>query len=514
MFLLLVLAGLLTSTLLAYGAGPLHTAEDVRVWQQRSTQGPYRVAGDHQPQSPGDWERITQQAEAFRANPEGDRYLGRTTCPHTEADGPFNGSWHRGSKLRDAAFVALVQDDAALRKAVLTELHTHATAPGLQWSNSTLFGCPEFIGGTTMPWNSVFVKYVIGYSFVREQAPDAQRATLDAWFLAYGQRMEWSVHETVKKRFPQRKQEDYTLSSSYSTCQSPKALYVQSSPYQTCAFHNAWTNQTALSALAVGLTGVLLQDGALQAEATRFFQEWVRYMVWPDGTEGETDRWVNGAPQHGMSYAGLGIIQMTLLAEVFSRAGDARLYDYTATDGLHSSQVTHEGTTKSLKATITEYISRVRETRSIYADSKADATRLDSNMADCCQWHTVNDVIMAALVSRAHPTVTPAVLRAGGPPYASTVQSNCGSGGPTSLAWATGDAWCVLPGVMFMYANRTEPPLPPATAMVVQSITCVDNVPLITFRPGPATGSWSSAGPCCDTGPAPCCDTGAPPSAP
>lgn len=483
----LLLAGLLWWLLappVAHSGGPLHTAEDVRVWQQRSTQGPYRVAGDQQPQSPGDWERITQQAEAFRANPAVDRYLGRSTCPQTEADGPFNGSWHRGSKLRDAAFVALVQEDAALREAVLTELHTHADAPGLQWSNDTLFGCPEFIGGTTMPWNSVFLKYLIGYSFVREQAPDTQRATLDAWVLAYGQRMEWSVHETVKKRFPQRKQGDYTLSSSYSTCQSPKALYVQSSPYQICAFHNAWANQTALAALAVGLTGVLLQDGALHTEATRFFQEWVRYMVWPDGTLGETSRWVGGGPQHGMSYPGLAIIQMTLLAEIFSRAGDDRLYDYTATDGLHSSTVTHEGTTKSLQATITEYISRVTGTRSIYADSKADATRLDSNMESCCGWQTVNDVMMAALVSRAHPTVTPYVLRAGGPPYPSAVTSNCGSGGPTSLAWATGDAWCVLPGVLFMYGNRTEPPRPEAAPMVVQQITCVDNVPVVTFRPG------------------------------
>ena len=480
----IAVGGLLLAAQVASGGGPLHTAEDVRVWQQRMTQGPYRVAGDQQPNSPADWQRITQQAEAFRADPAQDRYLGRSTCPTGEAEGPFNGSWHRGVKLRDAAFVALVQDDAALRTLVLNELHTHATAPQLAWSNDTLFGCPEFIGGTTMPWNSLFLKYLIGYSFVREQASEAQRGLLDAWFLAYGQRMEWSVHETAKKRFPKRKEGDYTLSSSYSTCQSPKALYVQSSPYQMCTFHTAWANQTALSALAVGMTGVLLEQAALTDEARRFFEEWTRYQIWPDGTLGETDRWVSGEPHHGMSYAGLAIIQMALLAELLSRAGDESLYEYRSPEGMHSSQVTDEGTTKSLRVTMTEYVSRVKGTRSIYAESVTDATKLDADMTACCAWNTVNDVIISALVSRKYPSARPYALRADGPAYAATVKTNCGSGGPTSLAWATGDAWCLLPGALFMYANRTEPPPPPATPMVVQSITCVDNVPLITFRPG------------------------------
>lgn len=476
--------------------GLFHTQDEVQEWKTRATSGPYRVAGDVQPNSPGDWSRILANAEAFVAHPAADRYLGTGgTCPVVTQDGPFGGTqWIRGAKLRDAAFASVVLGTTSYRDAVLNELLVHAAAPGLDWTNNTLFGCATFEGHVTLPWNSLMVKYLIAYDMIRASLSVPNQTTLDTWFLNYGNRMEQKVHGLAAKRVPQRKSDDYTVAAGYATCPPSGGDFAEArtlsvgSAYTTCSFHAGWHNPSLFGALGFGLVGIVLNNTTLKTEAKRFFFEHMQFTQWPDGTQGETFRWHPNTPLSGMSYPGTVITMLALLAEAFARTGDTSLYTYTTTHGYLTSQVTDEGTTKSLRQTITEYLARVDGTRSLYADSVTEHTKLDADMEACCGWSTNNDVMMAAITSRYYgdPALAAAYKREGGrPAYSHSLNSNCGGGAGESAAWMTGDAFCVLPGVLFQFGqlegkvhpyppSPPEPgpePTPPQAPYVVQ-VTC------------------------------------------
>lgn len=478
--------------------GLFHTVEEVNIWRERAAGTAthnYRTTGDVQTNSPGDWARIEASANAFLADPDADRYLGTGgTCPTTQSAGPFGGgSFGRGGALQDAAFAWVITGETTYRAAALAELLVHAAAGGLAWGNDTLFGCVEFTGAVTLPWNSLMVKYVIAYSFLRPDISSGDRATLDAWFLAYGQRMEESVHSIAVKRFPGRKSGNYTVDPDYTTCNNtPKLLYVDSA-YTSCDFHDGWSNTILFGALGFGLVGVMLDDATLKTEAKRFFEEHTRYTQFPDNTQGETHRWNGGDPLHGMSYSGLVLVQLALLAEAFARNGDPALYDYTSSGG----HLTSAGGTKGLEASILEYQNRVNGTRSIYADSVTANNKLDADMEACCGWSTVNDVIAGAIVSRYYggTTIKQNYLRqSGGPAYSTSLNANCGSGGGSSTVWKAGDAWCLLPGALFMFGQMEGlvDPYTPNEGETVENLLTVANMVPGTCSACASNRPWSA----------------------
>src|SRR5262249_46634135 len=53
------------------------TQEELNIWKQRATSGPYRTAEDVSPNSPGDWERIQGYASAFLSSPSSETWSGQ-----------------------------------------------------------------------------------------------------------------------------------------------------------------------------------------------------------------------------------------------------------------------------------------------------------------------------------------------------------------------------------------------------------------------------------------------------
>src|SRR5262249_37269259 len=91
------------------------TQEELTIWRQRAQNGPYKTAGDVSINSPGDWDRIVSNRNAFASNPSN----GRWTAPQTvngcvEANPntygwpePGDGNVYWSTRLRDAAFYGL-----------------------------------------------------------------------------------------------------------------------------------------------------------------------------------------------------------------------------------------------------------------------------------------------------------------------------------------------------------------------------------------------------------------------
>ena len=91
--------------------------------------------------------------------------------------------------------------------------------------------------------------------------------------------------------------------------------------------------------------GVLVNNQTLVNEAKRYVKEWVRYSVWPDGSQGEYLR--NGnycAANAGVIYGAHNAQTGVLLAEVLARRGDFELYQYSTAWGLYGTGVSETET--------------------------------------------------------------------------------------------------------------------------------------------------------------------------
>ncbi|MFZ0257214.1 MAG: hypothetical protein WAN46_16545, partial [Gammaproteobacteria bacterium] len=122
--LVLALNVLVTDCVRAATRSGLHfTQEEVSIWRERAANGPYKTAGDVNSNSPGDWDRIKRNADAFVANPSADRWDGGyqgSGCMPKWSEEPINPN--KMFKIRDAAFVYLVTGENKYRDMVRNEL--------------------------------------------------------------------------------------------------------------------------------------------------------------------------------------------------------------------------------------------------------------------------------------------------------------------------------------------------------------------------------------------------------
>lgn len=441
--------------------GPLHTQGELALMRQRvglesggSAVCPdggstcYVNDGDVQTGSPGDWARIVTNKNSFMNSPSADRYLGHGSCPASQNEGPFGGgNWPRGVKIRDAAVYAAVAQDATVRNAVITEMLVHANAANLAWQNDTLFGCVTFQGAVALPWNSLFIKMLIGYTFIRPDISAGNRSTMDTWFLRFAQRQEEQGHTIVVKRFPNRKSGSYSNPAFTNGCPGTQRIYLSSPQdnFNQCNFMSAWTNTIMFHYVSVAIVGVMLDNTALKAEATRYFQEVIKYGVFPNGTHHETYRGMTQNVLHGMVYSGVDVLFMAIMAEVFARDGDPSLYNYSTSIGLFGT----EGGPKTLRTMIDHYTGRTSGAVNIYAQSITTNNKLDSNIqAD--NWQTVDDVVIAATVQNWYGdgAIEGAVFATNGrPAYETAMGHACG----VENSWQGG--FCLLPTPMLQYAG-------------------------------------------------------------
>ena len=78
---LLILGTIMPYTAIAQTRLGLHvTQEELNIWRQRMTSGPYKSSGDVSTNSPGDWNRFVSNKNTFLSNPSAHRYAGQTSA--------------------------------------------------------------------------------------------------------------------------------------------------------------------------------------------------------------------------------------------------------------------------------------------------------------------------------------------------------------------------------------------------------------------------------------------------
>lgn len=358
-------------------------------FRQRAASGPFLVADDYRPGSPGDRQRLSDNTRRFLA--EGEVVLGLAD------DGQVRAT--HGSLARDAALQYLLSPNPAVLQAVQAYLLRQAANPANDFTRL----CLRTLDGVGVDgWyyhGAWLLRYIATYDAVRGALSSDRRVAIenlirrDAYAMAA--QLDWGLAHV----FPSRLAGNYTVRGADAAsvvetdkwlklrhdtngdCQVDAAddpvsrvarayVHADGRPGPTVSVLSQWfNNRRAATAAAVGVAGVALADPVLVDRAKRYFMEWLRYGVWPDGSQGEYAR--NGdycIAQQGVIYGYINLQGAAMVAQVLARQGDRSLIDYKTSVGLMGSEDGAGDAPKSIERVIRTQIGQRLGQLDWYAD--------------------------------------------------------------------------------------------------------------------------------------------------
>ena len=328
----------------------LVSSDELAMWQDRSVNGPFRVAGDFSPNSPGHW---SEMSSAMGLDFAAARWSGPTLLnDDSDPDNHPPGAVRRGQlsenmppgpvrrmahDMMSAAYAAMVTDNTSVAQAITNEIAYQATRPRLDFSNRTLWPTGYYNDINPLFMMAVWIKdYVLAYAVTK--AMGFPSATVEKWFVDLAWLNEWYVHANMAARWPDRKSDSYVnRSSEVDTDMSWGSHRLADGtiiyfPLRMAMLSNRRNNQAGL----FGLVGALLDDSYYIGEFKRYMREFVMFgcRLGPYGGFGDNNRGLNTFPQLGFSYALHGLESCLPAMDALARKGDTDLYQFSSSEGI------------------------------------------------------------------------------------------------------------------------------------------------------------------------------------
>lgn len=423
-----------------------YTAEELDIWRERAIDGPYRTSGDVSQNSPGDWQRIVQNANTFLANPSAGHWQGQTAerCVTWGDSGPSSIPVQR---LRDAAFYYLITGDTKYRDAAKTELLSLAGEPGSDFTDDSRW-CQGEIRDAGNPGLQIvnwFTPLLFAYDYLgSETFSDAESELLERWFLEAAKFFQREVALSLDRNFIDRQNGDYRISGYGMAVNSTCSDITHFGGWQVCSLAKHYNNRRAAAVRFFGLAGLKFEDEHLVERAKAFVREFVMFSVYPDGVIGEFERWRSDFPDLGWAYASQILGSMHTLADAFARAGDFELYEFTTSEGAFGT----EGGVKSLRLVADTLASYVDGSVERYGTDRIDRVgrseyRIDGVVEDLA-WYDVRDVLLV------QPNMFYRSERLADV-YTRTAPGTRAYPSKTENFWS--GEWFIYPGVLFMWGQ-------------------------------------------------------------
>ena len=371
------------------GIGLHYTTPEVKNWQERAEKGPYKVGGDAQPNSPGDWTRITANAKTFLANPTPDKYSQNvwksSGCVPDLNDSGYSSSQDpvtQGDHCRDAAFYYLVKGDLTYATAVRTYLLSEASNPLLDFTNKNRW-CPGGLndlnpGFMIAEWET---RLLFAYDYIKAILTSADKIKLNAWFLGLATYLKSNLDPYIDKLFVNRAAGNYTLSSATLSLEKGSGSTMYYGGPDARYTSRQYNNRRVALAGGMGMAGLMLGNAPLVASAKRFFKEVMMFGIYPTGYYVDFTRGSTSSPEKGYAYATLH--EMYPFADSLARAGDTELLDLLTKEGTTAAtsgkDASTDGTTlKGFKMHIKAMLDLRNHVKSIYpSSSKEEKYRID-----------------------------------------------------------------------------------------------------------------------------------------
>jgi len=311
---------------------------------------------------------------------------------------------HSTHFIRDAAFYALVQDDAAVARAVVDELVTQSGVRNADFSNSERFcldgpccsgcGCRPF---GTHPYFTIAHQmqlFLVAFDYVKGFATAAEQETVRRWLRDAAQWMQPGMKARYDDLFVNRWEGDWTPTRGESD--SGRIPFYGGPEFRGYSGH--YNNRDVELVTYIGLVGIEQDVEHFRDEAKQWFEDYFVASVYPEGYIGEFNRWTSTLPDLGWAYGHQVVGSLALLADAFARTGDTSLYEFTTTEGVHGSEGAPPGWPgKSLRFVIHSLANLSDATTVRYGtDDPARQTidyRIDGyNPADGSHWRSHQDI--------------------------------------------------------------------------------------------------------------------------
>jgi len=357
--------------------GATFNAVDLARWRLRITGTAYVRDNDVQAGSPGDWTRITQNANAFLSNGEA-----RVTADNRPV---------HGINARDAAFYGLVTGQSRYREAAAAYLLQMAQATE---NNFVQTLCYRSADGSTAdgsfneaPW---LLRHLVTYDYVREAMSADQRLTMENYFRRQAYFLATQLDWGLRMVFPNRLSGNYSVRDRDAAPAIAEATWVtrrfdtnadctvdakddaRNLPAYTHVDGNGsrgnripvlgiwFNNRRSANMLAFGAAGLVLDDALLIDRSKRYAMEWLTYGVFGDGSSAEYYR--NGnycVSKQGVQYDQANLQAAALMASWLAKRGDTSLVAFSTTDGLFGTESGSSGKPKSLSLVIQAHLNLV-----------------------------------------------------------------------------------------------------------------------------------------------------------
>lgn len=437
----------------------LHVTEaELRAWRERAANGPYRVEGDVRAHSPGDWDRITENATLFMNDPRASLWQGpvRNTpdgCVrkvNDAADNPkFVPPWPKADNLRDAAFVALVnrsdEHAAAVRDVLLEQL----TIDGVDFGNRDRYCMGAIVGDENPIFNIAnwLTRLQFAYDYLGIYDPDLfsdqERQAIREWFASAAEWMQFAVDTKLDELFVDRDGGDYRLTD---IAQDGWSRRLYDGGPKAFTLQRRYNNRAATAVRFITLVGVAQENERFIATGEAYVKEFLKFGYYPEGVVGEFERWKRNDPTRGWKYATEQLGSIITIADTLARAGNDTLYRFETTEGaLGTEGPHHSGDKKSLRTLTNDLFAYVDGSYQRKTPRGGDILPSEDG------W--IHD-IMLVMANRYYrdPHIRSLYTREGSLTYPENPRLS--QGHPASGEWG------VYPGILFMFGQLEDGPTP------------------------------------------------------
>ncbi len=339
------------------GSGLFYTPEELKIWNQRRLNGPYKTNWDN---------RIYHNAQLFMNGQEDTApWSGQTSRSCWPVMGPYTDRY-QGRSANDAGFVYRVLKHAGDSGAtpyfnkVRSYLLAHTTVPGINFADGSRW-CESSISGqgVIMIIATWARRLAITYSWIKEDMKPVDRTRFETWLVNAGKFFVRQNEWHIGKSFSNRYNDKYNCDRAFCPGKRLNPLYDGGPAHYQ--IHDTWNNRGAAVASSVGIIGVVTGNKALKDKGVRFFKESLKYSIWPDGTHVDIIRTLPGR-SNGFSYPLDYLGSMTTLADAMARQGDKSLYEYSTRDGMAGSESKPGQPAKSIKLVMRHFGGQVDQT--------------------------------------------------------------------------------------------------------------------------------------------------------
>jgi hypothetical protein len=336
----------------------LHTSQaELTIWRNRWANG---VSGDAflTARINDEKTRVTNNRNSFNTSEANGLFW--FDAMNTDAQGRYisgaaNGldARTRASRFRDAAFHALVTQDATMMTKVRTALPKQPDQTRCNFVSDPGWapGSEQMINANT-PGFSVahaVVAHIHAYDYFRIAVKEgwatdltaADKTKLENWYRAFAEFCRVPNESRANVFFVNRPAGNYTLTSAAAA--GWPTTFLGPNPWtfnggrKIYSLHDRWNNRSLSCQRMCTLTGVMFNDTALLNQSYLWMRDWLRYGLFPDG--GVSDNHRAHIDKISQDYMALSVAHALTSIDALARHSKSlNLYDHSTTVGALGSE--------------------------------------------------------------------------------------------------------------------------------------------------------------------------------